>query len=179
MSTKKPFKVGDPVVYEHLGMAKTGNIIELLDGEKARIKDERGYVYRYGIENISHAGDPIVTNPQVPAPKQTTTQSNTKPMTEKATTPEAAAEKVVVKSTKTPKEPKAVETSTADPATIEKIVSLTGCKKHQRIFLLLSIGCTKEEVAAHGKCNFGEISNARKMYAESEEKAAAAKALLV
>ena len=172
MANTEPFKVGDPVAFEHMGMEKKGTIVELLDG-KARVKDERGYMYRYASENISHAGNPIVRNPQVPSPQTAETKTNN------TNQPTTMTKEATTKEPKAPKTPKAAEKSTADAATIQKIVALSGAKKHQRIFLLLDAGCTKEEVSEHGKCNFGEISNARKMYAESADKTAAAKALLV
>ena len=177
MENTNPFKVGDPVAFEHLGYEKTGEIIELADG-KVRVKDKRGLMYRYAAENISHLGDPIVKDPKVPAqetsPKPQELQTNN---TNQSTTVTMATKENVAKAAKAPKEAKPAEVSTADAATIKKIMGLT-CKKHQRIFLLADSGCTKEEISKHAKANFGEISNARKMYAESVEKTAAAKALM-
>lgn len=177
MANTNPFKVGDPVAFEHLGYEKTGEIIELADG-KVRVKDGRGLMYRYAPENISHLGDPVVKDPKVPAPAAAKPQAtSTQPIKTKPMEKNEEAAPAVAKA-KAPKAPKAAPAAgTADAETVKKILGLT-CKKHQKLYLLLDSGCTKEEICAHMKANFGEVSNARKMYAESAEKTAEAKALL-
>lgn len=168
----KQFKIGDPVAFEHLGNETKGTILELMGDGRIRIKDTRGYIYRYAAGNVSHDGDPIVKNPKVPEPAAATKQE-IKPNNTKSTTMEP--KEVAVKATKAPKAAPAAGTANAE--TIAKIAGLT-CKKHQRIFLLLDAGCSKEETMQHAKCNAGEVSNVRKMYGDNEKRVAEAKALV-
>ena len=168
-------KTGDPVEFEHVGFDKEGTIIEILPDGKIRIKDTRGYLYRYPPEKVRAKGTPnpspyqpqtentTATNAAVPTPQTETTNTNNqnqKTMAKKETSGTEVA-------------------TTPNPATEEqkkKIKALT-CKKHQRIFLLMDLGLEKEEIMKVASCNAGEISNVRKQYAD-KGKADVAKALL-
>ena len=167
MSNETPFKVNDPIAFEHMGMKKTGTVIELLDLGKVRVKDNRGLEYRYESSLVKHAAAPAVK--PAPAPEPVASAADTTPETEDKNINQPKTTKTMAK--------KELEVGTADAAQVEKIKALE-CRKHQRIFLLIDAGCNKEEISKHAGCNFGEISNARKMYRGSEEKTAAAKALL-
>lgn len=161
------FKEGDKVDFDHLGEAKTGTVLAPAGDGKVRIKDSRGYQFRYAPENVRVAGTPA---PKAAIVENTETTTINQPTT---TEPMAKKKEDAPKAAKAPKET-AAPVSTGD----HKAIVALNCKKHQRIFLLLDAGASKEEIMKLAGCNAGEISNAKKMYAESIEKTATAKALL-
>lgn len=169
-----PLKTGDPCAFEHQGRNLKGTVLEVLPDGRIRVKDERGYMYRYQPENVRHVGEPA--KPQVPIPppqpqdssNSNTNNQTTEPMAKKKDAPQAKAKA----------DPKA-ETTT-NPALIEqakRIAALT-CKKHQKIYLLHSAGLEKADVMKYAGCNAGELSNVRKDYSDKPEKVKAAEALL-
>lgn len=177
----KPFKEGDQVEFEHVGRDLEGTVIEILP-DKIRVKDTRGYMYRYSPENVRHKGEPK------PAEQTTTDSSNTntnnlnsETMAKKKAAPQsakAAAPKAEKKNGNGNGKP--AEKKASNPALDEqkkKIVQLSA-KKHQKIWLLHSLGLEKVEVMQLAGCNAGEISNVRKLYSEKPEKVKAAEALL-
>lgn len=170
-------KEGDKVEFEHIGRDLTGTIIEVLADGKVRVKDTRGYMYRYSPENVRPAGTPKQPEPRA----QTTDSSNTNTnnqnpntMAKKKDAPKQKAEPKAKATNET------AEATSANPALAEqakKIAALT-CKKHQKIWLLHSRGMDKADVMKYAGCNPGEISNVRKAYGEAPDKVAAAEALL-
>ena len=167
----KPLKEGDKVDFEHAGRDLTGTVLEVLADGKIRVKDERGYMYRYLLENVRHIGEPAKPQVPIPAPppedasNSNTNNQTTEPMAKKA---KAGNGKV---------EAEATASNPALEAQKKKIAALT-CKKHQRIWLYHSMGLDKGDVMKLAGCNAGEISNVRKDYAVKPEKVEAAKALL-
>lgn len=166
-----PLKTGDPCAFEHQGRNLKGTVLEVLPDGRIRVKDERGYMYRYQPENVRHVGEPA--KPQVPIPPPQPQDSSNSNTNNQTTEPMAKKKEDAPKAAKAPKET-AAPVSTGD----HKAIVALNCKKHQRIFLLLDAGASKEEIMKLAGCNAGEISNAKKMYAESIEKTATAKALL-
>lgn len=185
------FKEGDKVEFEHIGNDMEGTIIEVLS-DKVRIKDARGYLYRYSPENVRHKGEPKptaeITSDSSKAQATTHTDSSntntnnqtTDTMAKKAQAEKKPAKASAPKAEKTNDNGKAEVVATTNPALAEqakKIVALT-CKKHQKIWLLHSAGLEKADVMKYAGCNAGEISNVRKSYADKPEKVKAAEALL-
>ncbi len=161
------FKTGDPVEFDHMGNKKEGTVLDVLGDGKVRIKDTRGYQYRYQPENVFRPG----TMPKLeaaPAPQKQETQSIN---TNNQNQPPMA--KTNGKGSKAD----AVATPSAASADQKKKIQSLTCKKHQRIFLLIDAGCEKEEIMKLASCNAGEISNVRKQYLDPA-KAETAKALL-
>ena len=164
METQK-FNEGDKVEFTHLGEPKTGTVLVSQGDGRIRIKDARGYIFRYQPENVYPVGGlhaaPIIE-------KEIENQPINQPI---KTEPMAKKEKVApqVEAAVSPSKP-AIDT--------KKIAALT-CKKHQRIFLLMEAGCDKGEIMKAAGCNAGEISNVKTMYAAKPERVAEAKALLV
>lgn len=175
----KPFKEGDQVEFEHVGRDHEGTIIEVLP-DKVRIKDTRGYMYRYNPENVWHKGEPKPSSPaETDSSNSNTNNLNSNTMAKKKTAPQSA-KATAPKAEKTNGNGKAEVVAASNPVLDgdkKKIAALT-CKKHQRIWLYHSLGLSKEEVMQLSDCNAGEISNVRKAYAEKPEKVKAAKALL-
>lgn len=161
------FKEGDKVEFEHVGRDLTGTIIEIMADGKVRVKDNRGYMYRYHPENVRPAGAPKVT----PTPDSSNTNTNNQISDTMAKKKDAE---------KKPAKKEEEATTTTNPALVkqaEKIAALT-CKKHQRIYLLHSAGLEKADVMKYASCNAGELSNVRKDYSDKPEKVKAAEALL-
>ena len=165
----KPLKEGDPVEFEHIGRDLKGTILEIMADGKVRVKDERGYLYRYLPENVRLAGTPK----PAPAPILPVDSSNSN--TNNQTTDTMAKKKSAEKAP-------AAKNGNGDsnPALSDqkKAIAALTCKKHQRIYLYHALGLDKGEVMQLAGCNAGEISNVRKDYAVKPEKVEAAKALL-
>ena len=162
-----PLKTGDPCAFEHQGRDLKGTVLEVLADGRIRVKDERGYMYRYQPENVRHIGEQAKPQVPIPAPQpQDSSNSNTNNQT---TDTMAKKEK-----------PAKAEAPATNPALVEqakKIAALT-CKKHQKIYLLHSAGLEKADVLKYAGCNAGELSNVRKDYSDKPEKVKAAEALL-
>ena len=171
------FKEGDKVDFEHVGRDLTGTVLEVLPDGRIRVKDERGYMYRYQPENVHPAGTPKVA--PTPATEATdssntnTNNSNTTTMAKKKGAEKAPA----AKNGNGKVEAKAKATNPALAEQAKKIAALT-CKKHQRIYLLHSAGLEKADVMKYAGCNAGELSNVRKDYRDKPEKVKAAESLL-
>lgn len=154
-------KDGDTITFKHAGIEIVGKVTELLPEGRARIAGTDGYKYIVKTadtkKELSKEKDKLEKTKNKP--------NKTKSMTEKTTSP---------------KEETTPAPAVASPeleAQKKKILALT-CKKHQRIWLIYSLGLEKAEVLSLAKCNAGELHNARKRYAEKPELVEKAKALL-
>ncbi len=183
------FKEGDKVEFDHVGSRRHGVVVEVLEN-KIRIKDSEDYMYRYSPENVWIAGtrqEPDINNGTVSGQpvefddEESVQQTNINQQVPQGQEPMAKSQqkKVVAKKEKpaaqsTKTQP---ENSNVDAGQKAKIAALA-CKKHQRIYLLHSIGVDKKEIMELAGANAGEIYNAIKAYAGSPEKVEVAKALL-
>lgn len=188
------FKEGDKVDFDHLGEAKTGTVLTPASDGKVRIKDSRGYQFRYSPENVRMAGEPrpapaqpatdasatvhATAQPADPATPAPQPQESETTNTNQSTPDDTMAKKAKEAATKAAKEPKAPKAAPATGTIDTKAIQALTCKKHQRIFLLQQLGCEKIEIMKLAGCNPGEISNVKKMYAAKPERATEAKALL-
>src|SRR3990167_7901082 len=162
-------KEGDKVDFEHVGRDLTGTVLEVLPDGKVRVKDERGYMYRYQPENVRMAGTPKPTAPTTDSSNSNTNNQNQQTMAKKKDAPKQKAEP---KAKATNGNGKAEVAAASNPALDgqKKAIAALTCKKHQRIYLYHAAGLQKEEVMKLAGCNAGEISNVKKLYADKPEK---------
>lgn len=148
------FKKGDHVKFTHDGDTLDGLIVEVRDNKKAIVTTDDEYNYSVDISELQFFK---TTNKDL---------SGQEPMAKnKKENPIKKMEVVSTPSTISNQDVK------------KKIVALT-CKKHQRIYLLHSIGVDKKEISQLAGANAGEIYNALKSYNENPAKAETAKSLL-